>query len=112
MLNAFPKRRKPVWAMVALILLLFAVIIAVDVIYLVKLVNGVTTDQDAIKITMKNYFIVEAQYALIAHIVMIALTTLTVIFEPVIAKLLRRINTSIDVDDNGMIDAIDISEEG
>ena len=37
---------------------------------------------------------------------------LTVVFEPLIAKLLKRINTSVDVEDNGEIAAIDISEEG
>ena len=112
MLNAFPKRKKPVMAMVVLMLLLFAIMIGADAIYLVKLVKGVTTDHDAIKVTMKNYFIVEAQLALILHIVTIALTAVTVVLEPVIAKLLKKINTSIDVEDNGEIAAIDISEEG
>ena len=112
MLNAFPKRRKPNMAMVIIMLVMFAVMIGADAIYCVKLVRGVTSDPDAITVTMKNYFIIEAQSALIAHIVTIALTAVCVVLEPVIAKLLKKVNTSIDVEDNGQIAAIDISEEG
>ena len=112
MLNAFPKRKKPNMAMVIIMLVMFAVMIGADAIYCVKLVRGVTTDPDAITVTMKNYFIIEAQSALIAHIVTIALTAVCVVLEPVIAKLLKKVNTSIDVEDNGQIAAIDISEEG
>ena len=111
MLNAFPKRQKPKTAVVVLMLIIFAIIIAADVYYCITVIKGVTTDADAIKITAKNYFIVEAQNALIVHIVMMALTSVTVILEPVIAKLLKKINTSVDVEDNGEIATIDISEE-
>ena len=112
MLNAFPKRKKPNVAMIVIMLLMFAIMIGADVFYCIKLVKGVTTDPDAITVTTKNYFIVETQQALIAHIVTIALTTVCVVLEPCLAKLLKKINTSIDVEDNGKIAAIDISEEG
>lgn len=112
MLNAFPKRKKPNVAMIVVMLVMFAVMIAADTYYCIKLVNGITTDTDAIKLTAKNYFIVETQNTLVVHIVTIVLTALCVVFEPLIAKLLKKINTSIDVEDNGEIAAIDISEEG
>ena len=112
MLNAFPKRSKPNVVMIAIMLVFFAAMMAADIVYCIKIYNGVTTDVDAIKITAKNYFIVEAQTALYAHVALLFVTLLTVIFEPVIAKLLKRINTSVDVEDNGEIAAIDISEEG
>ena len=111
MLNAFPKRKKPNMAMILIMLFFFAIMIGADALYCVKLVRGVTTDADAITVTLKNYFIIEAQRALIIHIVTIALTAVCVVLEPWIAKLLRRINTSIDIEDNGEIAAIDISEE-
>ena len=111
MLNAFPKRQKPKTAVVVLMLIIFAIIIAADVYYCITVVKGVTTDADAIKITAKNYFIVEAQNAMIIHIVMMFLTAISVLLEPVFAKLLKRVNTSIDVEDNGEIATIDISEE-
>ena len=53
----------------------------------------------------------EAQNALVIHIVTVVLTALFVLLEPVFAKLLRKINTSVDVEGNGDIAAIDISDE-
>ena len=44
-------------------------------------------------------------------IVMMFLTAISVLLEPVFAKLLKRVNTSINVEDNGEIATIDISEE-
>lgn len=111
MLNAFPKRKKPNLPVIILMMVIFAIIITVDVIYCIKVINGVTTDADAIKITEKNYFIVEAQNAMIVHIVTVALTMISVALEPVFAKLLKKVNTSINVEDNGEIAQIDISEE-
>ena len=111
MLNAFPKRKKPNLPVIILMMVIFAIIITVDVIYCIKVINGVTTDADAIKITEKNYFIVEAQNAMIAHIVTVALTMISVALEPVFAKLLKKVNTSINVEDNGEIAEINISEE-
>ena len=111
MLNAFPKRSKPNWPIIIVMLVLFAVMIAVDVIYCIKIYNGVYVDADAIKITSKNYFIVDAQTAVIVHIIFLALTTVCVLLEPWFAKLLKKINTSVEVDDNGEIGVIDISEE-
>lgn len=111
MLNAFPKRQKPNKVMIALMLFLFAIIITADVIYCVKVYNGVYNDADAIKITLKNYFIIEAQNAFIMHIVMMSLTAITVVLEPLFAKLLKKVNTSVEVEDNGEIEEIDISGE-
>ncbi len=111
LLNAFPKRQKPNISMIVIMLTFFAIIIAADAIYCFKLYNGVYVDADKITITMKNYFIVEAQNALIVHIVLMVLTTVSVILEPLIAKLLRRVNTSVAIEENAKIEAIDISDE-
>ena len=111
MLNAFPKRQKPNKVMVGLMLAIFAIIIAADVFYCVRIYNGVYVDADAIKITVKNYFIVEAQTAMIVHIVTVALTAVTVVLEPLFAKLLKKVNTSIEIEDNGEMEQIDISGE-
>ena len=111
MLNAFPKRQKPNKVMVGLMLAIFAIIIAADVFYCVRIYNGVYVDADAIKITEKNYFIVESQTAMIVHIVTVALTAITVVLEPLFAKLLKKVNTSIEIEDNGEMEQIDISDE-
>ena len=98
--------------MVIVMLAFFAIIIGVDVTYYIKVSNGINAEVDPIKITTKNMFIIEAQQAMIAHIVAMALTSIVVVLEPVLAKLLKKINTSVDVEDNGEIATIDITEEG
>ena len=112
MLNAFPKRSKPNIPMVVVMLVFFTIIITCDLLYCLKIWNGVNDPIEPFKITEKNYFIVEAQMALYVHIGTMFVTAVTVVCEPLIARLLKKINTSVDVEDNGTIAAIDITEEG
>ena len=48
---------------------------------------------------------------MIVHIVLVAITILTVVLEPLFAKLLKKINTSVEVEDNGEIGQIDLTED-
>jgi len=118
MLNAFPKRKKPNLPVIILMLLMLAATIAVDALYYSKVVGAVTYDEalakanpEIILVTAKNFFIIEAADTMIFHIVSVALTALFVLLEPLFARLLKKINTSVNVDDNGEIAGIDISEE-
>jgi hypothetical protein len=45
------------------------------------------------------------------HMVLVGLTIAFVILEPLFAKLLKKINTSIEVEDNGTIDNIELTED-
>ena len=45
------------------------------------------------------------------HIVTVVITMVTVVLEPVIAKLLKKINTNIEIEANGNLDSIDLVEE-
>ena len=110
MLNAFPKRQKPNILMIVLIFLLLGIIIAVDVIYNVRLTNALAAAVGGLTVT-KYPFIATAQSVIIAHIALTALTAVSVALEPVFAKLLKKINTSIDVEDNGKIEKLDLSED-
>ena len=48
---------------------------------------------------------------LMINIILLAITVVCVILEPVFAKLLRKIKTSIDVEGSGDIANIDIADE-
>ena len=103
MLNAFPKRKKPNYPMVGLILLFLGAIIAADVYY----INKITTS--VVKVTKNTMFIIDAQNILTIHIVLVAITAVTVVLEPLFAKLLKKINTSIEIEETnvGDIDLVD-----
>lgn len=108
MLNAFPKRKKPVIPMVILMVVLYGIIIFADIHYL-----GCINAVDMKDFSNKDLFYIYTAYnTVMIHIVLIAVTIVLVILEPLLAKLIKRINTSIEIEESGEIAEIDIAEEG
>lgn len=110
-LRAFPKREKPKVLMIALIFLMLAVLIFVDVVYYGQIIKAVTSDRSKIEINAENAFIAVAQNAVIAHIICVVISAVLLATLPLYSKMIRKINTSIDVEDNGEMEVIDISGE-
>lgn len=111
MLGAYPKRQKPNIFMIALMLVMYGIVIYADYGYFTKIVEATTRANNPIIVTTDTMYIYNAQIIMLAHIALVALTIVCVILEPLFAKLLRKINTSIDVADNGEIANIDLTEE-
>ncbi len=109
--SAYPKRQKPNVAMIALILVLYAAIIFADIYYFGRINIAVTREVSPIKITQATNYISKAKAVMLAHIISVAVTAILVVTEPVYAKLLKKINTSIEVEDNGNIGIIEFSDE-
>lgn len=110
-LNAFPKRKKPVVAMVVLMLVMFGLIIFCDIYYSGLITNALTREVNPIRLDRSTIYIAQAYNVLQTHILLEGIGVALVALMPVYAKLLRRINTSISVEDNGRLDVIDISGE-
>ncbi len=111
MFNAFPKRKKPNWIMVALLMVMYIIVIVTDACYINRIDYALYRPENPIVVTQETAYILYARYYMQMHIITIAITMACVLLEPVFAKLLRKINTSIDVEDNGEIEAVDISDE-
>ena len=56
-------------------------------------------------------YIAKAQSTLWAHMILLGVTTVLIVTLPVYKKALRKIKTSVEVEDNGKLEAIDISGE-
>lgn len=110
-LNAFPRRKKPVIAMVVLMLLMFAVIIFCDVYYSNLIMTALTRAENPIKLDASTIYIAQAYNVLQSHIVILAIGVALILLLPVYTKLLRKINTSVTVEDYGKLGEIDISGE-
>ncbi len=110
-LNAFPRRKKPVIAMVVLMLLMFALIIFCDVYYSNLIMNALTRTENPIKLDASTIYIAQAYNVLQTHIVIEAIGVGLILLMPLYSKLLRKINTSVTVEDYGKLEAIDISGE-
>lgn len=111
MFSAFPKRKKPNIAMVILLLVMYSIVIVADLSYSNSITNALTRPENPIVVTKSTFYILNAQYIMTVHIVTTIITMVTVVLEPVIAKLLKKIKTSIDVEDNGELGVIDIGDE-
>lgn len=111
MFNAFPKRKKPNIPMNILLIVLYGLVIFADVHYLNCINNALNRPVSPIIITAETAYIQIASQALKTHIILVAITVLCVILEPLIAKLLKKIKTSIEVEGSGDIATIDIADE-
>lgn len=111
MFSAYPKRKKPNWALIGLMLVMYAVIIYADVFYLGRINAAVTRAESPIQITQSTAYILVAKNVLTTHIVTTVITMVAVVLEPLYAKLVKKINTSVEVDDNGELGDIDLSDE-
>ena len=110
-INAFPYRKKPNMPMVVLMFVLIAIVIFADAYYNSTIWAAITRADNPIKVTADTSYIAFAEYYLRIHIGILAVGIVLTLLLPVYSKWLRKIKTSIDVGDNGSMEAIDISGE-
>ena len=110
-LNAFPYRKKPNIPMVVLMFAMLAIVIFADVYYINAIWTAISRPDNPINVTAETSYIAFAEYYLRIHIGILAAGAALTALLPVYSKWLRKIKTSIDVVDNGSMEAIDISGE-
>lgn len=110
-INAFPYRKPVVVPMLILMFVMFAIIAGSDVLYLRAIYAAVSRADNPIVVTTNTIYIAYAEWYLRIHLMLLGITTVLIALLPVYSKMLRKIKTSIDVDDNGEMAAIDISGE-
>lgn len=110
-LNAFPYRKKPNMPMVVLMFAMVGIVIFADAYYIRAILNAVTRADNPIVVTESTIYIATAYSNMYTHIAILVVALVLVVLLPVYSKLLRKIKTSIDVGDNGNMQAIDISGE-
>ena len=107
MLNAFPRRKKPNIPMIVVMFVMFAIIIFCDIHYSGKVWEAVSRAENPIKI---EDYIAGAYNMLNTHYIMVIVTAALVALLPLYSKLLRKINTSVAVEDNGSMAQIEIED--
>ena len=110
-LNSFPRRKKPVIPMIVLMAIMVGIIIFCDFYDIGLIETALNRPDNPITIDKNTVYIAQAYNVLNNHMVIeIAAAVITALL-PVYSKLLRKINTSIMVEDNGKLGTIDISGE-
>ena len=110
MLNSFPKRKKPNYPMIAIMFVMFAVIIYCDIHYSNAIIAALTRAESPIVLDVNTIYIANAYNMLNTFIILIGITAGLVVTLPFYSKLLKKINTSVDVEDNGNMAEIEINE--
>lgn len=95
--------------MITLVFVMMAVLIFVDIVYYNRIIEAVSGGR--IAIVSDTAYIAVAQNVVVIHIVLVAVTAVLLATLPVYSKILKNINTSIDVEDNGELEAINIAGE-
>ena len=97
--------------MLVLMFLMLGAIIFCDVFYMNAVTKALTRPDNPIVINKSTVYIGLAYNMLNDHIIMLGISIALVALLPVYGKLLKKIKTSIEVEDNGKMDTIDISGE-
>ena len=110
MLNAFPTRKKPVVPMVVLMFVMFGVIVYCDIHYCNAIMAALTRAESPIVLDVNTIYIANAYNMLRTFMILLAITAVLILTLPIYSKWIRKINTSVDVEDNGDMAQIEISE--
>lgn len=111
-LNAFPYRKKPNIPMLVLMFVMVAIIIFADNYYVNAIYAAVYREENPIIVTVSTIYIAYAEWYLRIHIGILVVAVILTLLLPVYSKMLRKIKTSVEVEGNGEMAAIDISGEG
>lgn len=110
-LRSFPRRKKADKLMLGLLSGMLAVLVLVDAVYISRIVTATTRAENPIVIDASSMYISTAQTVVVLHIVLIGVTAVLLALLPVYAGAIRRLNTSIDLEANSNMQAIDIDGE-
>ena len=110
-LNSFPRRKKPVIPMIILMFLMFAVIFFCDYHYSELIITALTRAENPITLDKSTIYIAQAYNMLQNHMVLLGVSVAMIVLMPLYGKLLRKIDTSVTVEDYGKMGEIDISGE-
>lgn len=111
-LNAFPKRKKPNIVMIVLLFVFIAIMIAMDVVFYYQVYDFVYVKKlvDEAGLAREPFVPKSLAYA-IAHIVLMGIGAIILALYPVYKKLLLKINTKKEVEDNNINEVIDVEDE-
>ena len=106
--NAFPYRKKPHIPMLVLMFVMIGIVLYCDIKYSGLIVTALTRAENPITITKSTAYIAYAYNVLQDHMMVLGAAVVLILLEPVYGKLIRKINTNVEVEDNGNLAAIEL----
>ncbi len=110
-LRAFPKRKKANKIMLGLLGGMLALLVFVDIVYITRIVSATTRAENKIVIDNNSQYISTARSIVTLHVIFIGVTALLLVTLPLYSKAIRKIKTSIEIEGNENMAAIDIADD-
>lgn len=110
-LNAYPHRKKTNIPMLVLSFLMMGVLIFSDSFYASCIITATTRANDPIATTGIYTYISDAYRMLIVHRILVALGALLAALLPLLRKALRKIDTSLPVEESAQMEDLVLSDE-
>lgn len=105
-LNSFPKRQKPRWIMVALFIVMVGIVIACDLFYNNQIAEALKTG-----LFDKYEFIPKAKTTVVTNAILLGITLLLTATIPLYGRLLKKVNTSIELEYTEASSQVELAEE-
>ena len=110
-LNAFPRRKKPVIPMLLLLFLMFGLIFYSDWYYATLIQTALNRADNPVILDANTIYVAHAWNVLQDHMTLLCAGAVITLLLPVYSSLLRKIDTSIQVEDYGKLGTIDVTGE-
>ena len=110
-LNAFPHRKKVNIPMLLLMFVMFGLIIFCDMTYMDRVTMALNRAENPIKLDVGTAYIADAYNMLNSHIIVLIVAVVLIVLLPLYSMLLRKINTSIEIEENASMGELELSEE-
>lgn len=110
-LNAYPHRKKTNIPMLVLMFLMLAILVVCDTYYAGCINRAITRADHPIVIDANTQYIPQAYRMLMIHRAIVLVGAGLTLLVPVLRKLLRKINTSLPVEESSQMEALVLSDE-
>ena len=109
-INAYPRRKKTNMAMLILMFLMLFGLIFCDTYYAARITQAITRADHPIVIDANTLYIEKAHRVLMVHRLIVACGAVLTMLVPVLRRMLKKVNTSLAVEENADMGAITLSE--
>lgn len=110
-INAYPHRKKTNIPMLVLMFLMLFILIACDTYYAGRITEAITRADHPIVVDDSTAYIPKAHQMLMVHRLIVALGALLTLMVPMLRKALRRIDTSLPVEEDGKMGELLLTDE-
>lgn len=110
-LNAYPHRKKTNIPMLTLMFLMLGILVFCDTYYAARITEAITRANHPIKVDVNTAYIPKAYNMLMVHRVIVVIGAVLTALVPVLRKLLRRIDTSLPVEEGADMKDLHLADE-